>query len=163
LDENYTRVLTDEDLEEVNIEDVKVSRVPAEGAQEFRSWSVAGYRDGGRAEILLDTIARIAVLRADTSLYVATIDGKVAGSVAMALMKISGGKVAYFYTDSTLPEQHGRGVQAALLKARLKDARKAGYDLASFDTRPENRSCRNIERAGFGPAYTKAWCAKAHK
>jgi hypothetical protein len=79
LDETYTRVLTDEDLEEVNIEDVKVSRVPAERAKEFRSWSVAGYRDGGRAEILLDTIARIAVLRADTSLYVATIDGKVVG------------------------------------------------------------------------------------
>lgn len=160
---SYARVLTDKDLEEVNIEGVTISCVPAERAQEFPSWSVAGYRDGGRAELLLDTIARIAVLRADTSLYVATVDGKVAGSAAMALIETSGGKVAYLYIDSTLPEHRGRGVQAALLKARLKDARKAGYSLASVDARPENGSCRNIERAGFSLAYTKAWCTKPHK
>ena len=74
----YVRVLTDEDLKEAKVEGIVISRVPTERAQEFPSCSVAGYRDGGRAELLLKTLARSAVLRADTSLYIATVDGKVA-------------------------------------------------------------------------------------
>lgn len=160
---SYVRVLTDEDLKEVKVEGITISRVPAERAQEFPSWSLAGYRDGGRAELLLETLARIAVMRADTSLYIATVGGKVAGSAGMALIETTKGGVAHVYIDSTLPEYRGRGIQAALLRARLADARKAGFDLASVEARPGNGSCRNIERAGFSLAYTKAWCVKAHK
>ena len=76
---SYVRVIIDEDLKEVNVEGITISPVPAERVQEFLSCSVAGYRDGGRAELLLETLARIAVLRADTSLYIATVDGKNGG------------------------------------------------------------------------------------
>ncbi|KUJ08197.1 uncharacterized protein LY89DRAFT_337841 [Mollisia scopiformis] len=158
---SYVRILTDDDLKEVKEDGVKISRVTAEQAQEFPSWSLAGYRDGGRAELLLETLGRIASMRADTSLYIATVEGKVAGTACMALIETTKGGVAHLYTDSTLPEYRGRGIQAALLKARLVEARKAGYDLASVQARPGNGSCRNIERAGFSLAYTKAWCVKA--
>ena len=72
------------------------------------------------------------------------------------------GGVAHFYIDSTMPEYRGRGIQAALLRARLADARKAGFDLASVAARPGDGSCRNIERARFSLAYTTARCVKAH-
>ena len=72
-----------------------------------------------------------------------------AGSGGMALIETKKGGVAHLYIDSTLPEYRGRGVQAALLRARLGDARKAGFDLASVGARPGNGSCRNIERAGI--------------
>lgn len=159
----YVRVLTDDDLKEEKVEGIVISRVPADRVHEFPSWSLAGYRDGGRAELLLETLARVAVLRSDTSLYIATVDGKVAGSAGMALIETSKGGVAHVYIDSTLPEYRGRGIQAALLRARLADARKAGYDLASAWARPGNGSCRNIERAGFGLAYTKTFFVKTHK
>jgi GNAT superfamily N-acetyltransferase len=159
----YVRVLTDEDLREVKVEGITISSVPAERAQEFLSWSLAGYKDTGKAELLLETLARSAVLRQDTSLYIATVDEKVAGSAGMALIETTKGGVAHFYIDSTLPEYRGRGIQAALLRARLADARKAGFDLASVAARPGDGSCRNIERAGFSLAYTTARCVKAHK
>jgi GNAT superfamily N-acetyltransferase len=159
----YVRVLTDEDLKEVKVEGASTSRVPAERVQEFPSWSVAGYRDTRKPELLLEALARSAALRADTSLYIATIDGKVAGSAGMALIETAKGGVAHFYIDSTLPEYRGRGIQAALLRARLADARKAGFHLASIAARPGDGSCRNIERAGFSLAYTTARCVKAHK
>ncbi|KAE9377027.1 hypothetical protein N431DRAFT_436268 [Stipitochalara longipes BDJ] len=160
---NYARVLTDEDLEEVNVEGVTISRITAERAQEFPPCCAAGYRDTGRAE-LFETVARAAILRPDTRLYIASVDGKVAGSSAMALIETSRGGVANLYIFSTLPDFRGRGIQAALLKAGLADARKAGYELASIGARPGNGgSCRNIERAGFSLAYTKTWCSKARK
>jgi GNAT superfamily N-acetyltransferase len=73
------------------------------------------------------------------------------------------GGVAHFYIDSTMPEYRGRGIQAALLRARLADARKAGFDLASVAPQPGDGSCRSVERAGFSLAYTTAQCVKAHK
>jgi hypothetical protein len=100
----YVRVLTGEDLKEVKVEEIVISPVPAERAQEFPSWSLAGYRDTGRAELLLEALASSAVLRTDTSLYITTIDAKVTGSTGMALIETAKGGVVHFYIDSTLPE-----------------------------------------------------------
>lgn len=154
---NYVRILTDEDLREdaLPAAEIEISRVVPERYDEFPGISLEGYRDGGRPELLLKTLGRIAVARADTRLYFATIDGKIAGSAGLALIETSKGGVAHLYIDSTLPEYRGRGVQSALLKARLCDARRAGFDIASSGARPSNVSSRNIERAGFNLAYTK--------
>lgn len=139
---------------------IKISRVISERLHEFPDISLAGYRDGGRPELLLKTLARIAASRADTHIYSATIDGKIAGSAGLALIETSKGGVAYLYIDSTLPKHRGRGVQAALPRSRLSDARRAGFDIASSGARPANISSRNIERAGFCLAYTKVTFAK---
>ncbi|KAH7382841.1 hypothetical protein BKA64DRAFT_712691 [Cadophora sp. MPI-SDFR-AT-0126] len=160
---SYARHLTDEDLKEVEVEGVEIIRVSQERAADFPKWSVKGYKDGGRLELLLDTLARAAVLREDTSIYFALVDGEVAASAGMALIDTSKGGVAHLYIDSTLPEYRGRGIQVALLKKRLADARKAGLNLASVEARPGNGSCRNIERAGFSLAYTKTWFGKSWK
>ncbi|PVH87987.1 hypothetical protein DL98DRAFT_525264 [Cadophora sp. DSE1049] len=160
---SYARHLTDEDLKEVEVKGVEIICVPNERASEFPKWSVEGYKDGGRLELLLDTLAQAAVLREDTSIYFAIIDGRVGASAGMALIETSKGGVAHLYIDSTLPGYRGRGIQVALLKRRLVDARKAGFDLASVQARPGNGSCRNIERAGFSLAYTKTWFGKSQK
>jgi GNAT superfamily N-acetyltransferase len=160
---SYAKSLTEWDLTEVQGSSVAITRMSAEKTQEFSKLSVDGYKDGGRAELLLETLGRVAALREDTSLYIATVDGKIAGSAAMALIETLKGGVAHLYIDSTLPEYRGQEIQAALLKARLADARKAGFDLASVQAQPGNGSCRNIERAGFGLAYTKIWFAKTRK
>lgn len=158
---NYVKILSDEDLNDVKSDGIQISRIQAgEETQQFPNWSVAGYKDSGRSEFLLHTLGRIAVQREDTTLYIATIDGKVAGSGAMAILETSKGNVAYVYLDSTIPEFRGRGVQGALLRARLKDARVRGVGLAAVQARPRNGSSRNIERVGFGVGYTRVWCVK---
>lgn len=152
---SYVRILTDADLQEANIPGVSIFQIASDRFEEFKNCSVGGYRDGGRPELLLETLARSAELRVDTRIYFATVDGKVAGSAGLALIETSKGGVAHLYIDSTLPEYRGRGIQAALLQHRLSDARKAGYKVASVQARPTSGSARNIERAGFSLAYTK--------
>jgi len=49
-----------------------------------------------------------------------------------------------------------RGVQTALLNARLAAAQELGCDLAMSVTRPGSDSQRNMEKVGFQLAYTKA-------
>jgi len=57
---------------------------------------------------------------------------------------------------STLPAFRRKGIQTALLVARLKEARRRGCRLAIVVTSPGSGSQRNIERVGFRLAYTKA-------
>jgi GNAT superfamily N-acetyltransferase len=64
--------------------------------------------------------------------------------------------LAELCTTSVLTEFRKRGVQAALIRARLDAARDARCDLMMVTTAPGNASQRNVERAGFRLAYTKA-------
>jgi predicted GNAT family acetyltransferase len=130
------RELADKDAKEVAIEEVQVFLLTSEQRQSFESLSIEGSKDSGRVELLLETLALIAILREDTSLYMATVDGKFAKSAGMAFINTSKGNVAQLYIDSTLQGYRGRGVQKALLKARLADARKAGFNMASCGSVP---------------------------
>lgn len=124
----------------------------------FASDSVAGFsvQAVSRPVILLETLAQIALQRSDTLLFAATVDGKVAGTAGMSLIETPSGLLAHLYIASTLPAYRGRGIQLALLHARLAAARDAGCMLASVTARPANTSARNTERAGFSLAYTKS-------
>jgi ribosomal protein S18 acetylase RimI-like enzyme len=109
---------------------------------------------------LLEALARIAHARDDTALFVARIGGQVAGSAGLSLAETPLGRVGELYIASTVPEFRGRGVQAALLRARLVAAKAAGCALALVTARPANTSARNTERAGFRLAFTKATFAR---
>ncbi len=56
---------------------------------------------------------------------------------------------------STRVSYRRRGVQTALIEARLAAARQAGCDLAMVMTVPGSDSQRNLSRTGFWLAYTK--------
>ncbi|WP_433303550.1 GNAT family N-acetyltransferase [Actinoplanes sp. CA-030573] len=85
--------------------------------------------------------------------YLAWRDGVPAGGAAF---RTAPGGVAQFIGAATLPAFRRRGVQTALLAARLADARAAGCDLAVVTTGPGTRSQRNVQRAGFQLLYTRA-------
>jgi GNAT superfamily N-acetyltransferase len=82
--------------------------------------------------------------------YLAWLDGVPAGGGAMYIHD----GVAEFGGASTRPEFRRHGIQAALLRARLRAARKQGCEFAMVLTNPGTDSQRNVERAGFRPAYT---------
>jgi GNAT superfamily N-acetyltransferase len=63
--------------------------------------------------------------------------------------------VAELFGTSTRPSCRGRGVQTALMHARMAAAAAAGCDLIAVHTDPGSASQRNVERAGFRLAYTK--------
>ncbi|MEF2276676.1 GNAT family N-acetyltransferase [Deinococcus sp. YIM 134068] len=83
-----------------------------------------------------------------THRLVARVDGTPAGVAALSVRE----GVAALYSAATLPEFRGRGVQTALLAARLHLAAELGADLASVVVTPGSGSERNVRRAGFGVA-----------
>ncbi|HEV1994269.1 MAG TPA: GNAT family N-acetyltransferase [Candidatus Acidoferrum sp.] len=83
--------------------------------------------------------------------YLARIDGNVAGGATLAIRN----GVAGLFGASTLPAYRNRGVQTALLHARLSRAAEAGCDLAASLTRPGSTSQRNTMRQHFQVLYTR--------
>ena len=134
----------------------------ADAAGLFVEASVAGFslQAEKRPRELLEALARIAHARDDTSLFVARLGGEVAGSAGLSVAETPLGRVGELYIASTLPAFRGRGVQTALLRARLAAAKAAGCALAVVMARPANTSARNTERAGFRLAFTKATFAR---
>ncbi|HZT33633.1 MAG TPA: GNAT family N-acetyltransferase [Bryobacteraceae bacterium] len=81
--------------------------------------------------------------------------GEQGQELAGAAMAVYDG-LAAFFADSTVPEARGRGLHAALIRARLDTAAARGCDLAMASTLPGSSSQRNYERCGFQVVYTRA-------
>lgn len=84
--------------------------------------------------------------------YLARRAGNVAGC---GMVRLSDG-LAQLGGASTLPAERRRGVQSALLRARLADAAASGADLAVVTTEPASKSQQNVQRAGFALLYARA-------
>ena len=89
--------------------------------------------------------------RSDACCFLAFIGDEVAGGAAVSVQEGVGG----LFGASTLPGFRQRGVQTALLAARLAWAMERGADIAVSIAQPGSASHRNIERAGFRVAYTR--------
>ncbi|HYL63213.1 MAG TPA: GNAT family N-acetyltransferase [Candidatus Methylomirabilis sp.] len=107
---------------------------------------------------LLETMKMFA-FAPKTELYLASVDGKVAGGGTLALHD----GVAGLFGASTLPVARRRGVQTALLLRRLARAAQAGSDLAVSLAQPGSTSQRNIARQGFRVMYTRVKFEKGLK
>jgi GNAT superfamily N-acetyltransferase len=89
--------------------------------------------------------------RKNACCFLAYVDGVVAGGGAVS----ADHGVSGFFGASTLPAFRRRGVQSALLAARLAWALDQSCDLAVSIAQPGSISHRNIERSGFRVAYTR--------
>ena len=101
-------------------------------------------------ETLLDALSGMTD-RPNAASFLAFVDDEVAGGAAVAEHEGVGG----LFGASTLPLFRRRGVQAALLAARLAWMLERRCDLAASITQPASGSQRNIERFGFRVAYTR--------
>lgn len=66
------------------------------------------------------------------------------------------GEVAALFGASVLPEYRKRGVQQALLAARVNYAARAGATVATIGSLPSAVTERNVRRMGFEVAYVKS-------
>jgi ribosomal protein S18 acetylase RimI-like enzyme len=88
--------------------------------------------------------------------YIAMRDGVNAGGASMCVAE----GVAQLTGAATAPAHRRRGVQTALLAARLADAAAAGCDVAVIITQPASKSQQNAQRSGFDLLYTRAILVK---
>jgi len=105
------------------------------------------------------TIMKMFAMGRSMESYLARIDGRVVGGAALSLRA----RTAGFFGASTLPDFRNRGVQTALLNARLRRAAEVGSDLAVSLALPGSRSQRNITRMGFRTLYTRVKFEKGFK
>ncbi|KAA6456002.1 GNAT family N-acetyltransferase [Acidobacteria bacterium AB60] len=91
------------------------------------------------------------VSREGSACFLAEIDGRPGAAGALFLHQ----GVALLAGAATVPELRRRGLQAALLQARLQFALDHGCDLAMMVAEAGSDSQRNAERQGFQLAYTR--------
>lgn len=151
---------------------VHIRPVAGEEHDTVAEWAAIGFaaQSHSRDPALSRLLARSALHRRDTQVLVAEIDGQVAGTAAVSIVDIqpvAGGpfdgpvRCAHLHMASSLPHARGRGVQTALLTARLALAAQAGVRIATITARSTGSSARNAMRAGFALAYTKPTFARA--
>jgi GNAT superfamily N-acetyltransferase len=88
----------------------------------------------------------------DWHLFLASVDGVAAGA---AVLSIHGG-AGYLAAGSVLPEYRGRGLQTALIAARLECARARRCRVVSGGADWGSQSQRNMQRAGLEIAHVRA-------
>ncbi len=93
----------------------------------------------------------IGAVREGSVLFLGWMDGQAGAAGALSIHK----GVALFAGAATLPELRRRGLQTALLRARMRYAMECGCDLAMMVAEAGSRSQRNAERLGFRVAYTR--------
>ena len=125
------------------------------GVEEAAVWAQINARGWGHEHPeLVDFLGEfgpVAFAREYTVNFVAEMDGQAGAAGALSLHE----GVALFAGAATIPEMRRRGLQAALLEARMRYAFEHGYDLAMMVTEAGSQSQRNAERKGFCIAYTR--------
>jgi GNAT superfamily N-acetyltransferase len=135
-------------------------RVRLLSADEFDVWATTtslGWSDTPElAQFILD-FGRSYACAAGMTTLIAEWDGEPAAAAALSIQ--SG--VAVLGGASTVPKFRRRGLQAALLQARLAHGARVGCDLAMMVAAPGSGSQRNAERRGFRIAFTRTKWALA--
>jgi GNAT superfamily N-acetyltransferase len=94
-------------------------------------------------------LARVMECRENARRYLAFVDGQPAAAATLTT-----GEIGFLGGAATLPAFRGRGIQLALLRRRLEDARELS-EIAVVGASPGTASQRNSERAGFRVAFTQ--------
>jgi len=102
-------------------------------------------------------IGGLLAAREGSACFLAECDGEPAAAGALSIYE----GVALFAGASTVPEKRRRGLQSALLEARMRYARDYGCDLAMMVVEAGSESHRNAQRQGFQVAYTRIKWQKA--
>ena len=130
-------------------------RVRVTGRDEAELWTRVSARGWTheRPE-LLDFVLQagaISAAREQSPCFLAELDGQPGAAGALCVHE----GVALFAGAATVPEMRRRGLQAALLRERMRYAFEHGCDLAMMAAEAGSNSQRNAERKGFRIAYTR--------
>ncbi|MBN8232208.1 GNAT family N-acetyltransferase [Corallococcus macrosporus] len=139
---------------------LRIERVdPSDDAAVRRFVAVAGsgfVPEGEQMPEVFWEMGLKAARKPDSDSYMAWIDGEPAGAGGC---EVSDGLTSLFGT-SVLPAYRRRGVQQALIAARLARGREKGSDLAAIMSSPGIPTERNAMRLGFQMAYSRVVLVK---
>lgn len=147
---------------------LRVTRVDPNDAAAVRQYSaiaMSGFIPEGQSPSEDDfALSARVVAHPRTVAMLATIDGEPAGAgageVSEAMEGLGGARVVAMFGASVLPRFRNRGVQQALMAARLNHGIEHGAMMASIGAKPGIATERNARRMGFELAYTKVHVVK---
>ena len=131
---------------------ITVERVPPEDAALWTRTVAQGFAEHFPVTPEILEVTELFFHTPEAQCFLARINGEPAGGAAFAVHD----GIAGVYGASTLPAFRKRGVQTALLHARLAIAAAAGCDLAHTITQVGSASQRNVERCDFRVVYTRS-------
>jgi hypothetical protein len=160
------RTLTDDDAQPGASGDVRVEPVIAGELASWMDVTITGFEhpDATGAGSGVAPPPRQAIMEAYRQ--ITRTDGFRAYAARFGEILAGGGSlridagIAQLCGASTLPSHRRRGIQAALLSRRLRDARLAGCDLAVMTAQPGSKSHFNAQRQGFSLLYSRAILVK---
>jgi len=133
-------------------DNIRVRVVDQREAQLWSDVSARGWsHEHPEFEEFLREMGAVCVARDQSPCFLAEIDGRPGAAGALVLHD----GVALFGGAATIPELRRRGLQGALLQARMDYAREHGCDLSMMVAEAGSNSQRNAERKGFRVAYTR--------
>lgn len=125
------------------------------GADETERWTAVSARgwthEHPELEEFMGQVGAILTAREQSPCFLAELDGVPSAAGGLCLHE----GVALFAGAATVPEMRRRGMQGALLEARMRYAHEHGCDLAMMVAEAGSESQRNAERQGFRVAYTR--------
>lgn len=111
--------------------------------------------DAGRlGEFFVDlTVASLRALGDASTGFIASVDGQDAGTGQLVLTQGVGG----CYSGSVLASFRGRGIQHALIAARVAEGVRRGRRIFVSQTDPDSPSGHNLHDVGFRTLYRASW------
>jgi GNAT superfamily N-acetyltransferase len=137
---------------------IKIERVAREQIDLWTLTVAQGFSENFPVTQEILDVMRMFAFGPNVECYLARVEGAVAGGATLAIRE----GVAGLFGASTLPAFRNRGVQTALLDARLARAAAANCDLAVCLAQPGSTSQRNVMRQHFSVLYTRVKFEKEH-
>lgn len=141
-------------------EGIEVGRLDPEdekGVWEYAAAVARGFSPDGEEPEAADVSLTARVVRTQhVWAYAARAEGRIVGGGAIEIPPGEGAKATALFALSVLPAYRRKGVQQALIAARLRAGAEAGGTIATISALPGVATERNARRMGFQVAYTKA-------
>ncbi len=139
-----------------------VDRDDAQQIETFvRASSLGFFPDGADIpEHFFESMRRV-VRHPRTESYLALLYGRPVGGGGVEVANIDATLTSCLFGVSVLPHARRRGIQQALIAARVRHAHERGAVIACIGSKPGIPTERNAARLGFRMAYTKAVLALA--
>ena len=131
---------------------LSVDTVRQRDARLFGRLARAGFEESGDRGLFVERSTTFVLRRGTPGRFVGYI-GRVGGEpAATGLVCLTSG-VGGLYSDTTLPAFRGRGIQPAMIRARIERGLRRGRRIFTARTEGANTSARNYEQTGFVPLY----------
>lgn len=145
-------LVTDRVPEVRRVGGLTLTRVAAREARLFGRLARAGFEETGERGVFVERSSTFVLGHRTPGRctgYIGRMGGRPAATGLLCLTAGVGG----LYSDTTLPEFRGRGIQKAMIAARIERGLRLGRRVFTARTEGPNASARNYEQTGFLPLY----------